>query len=345
MRFAIVSVFLACTGTAKREPKGLPYRYVPPAPPELPDGCTGGPDNELISGPEVGSDPPIIVLDDDFLPCFGQDPPRPRVAIWKDGTIVFARAGVHAGEPIQELVQGTIPSSRVNNLLEDVAKAIEHSPRRFDAGGAFPGGQTSLIVSDHGRWRAAIVNGAFSDDFIRVVTHPVVQPAPPPARPPPPTTGSDGYGTSFDVSFAPPVPPPTQFAQAYKELLDVRPADGSAITRDELSVTFFPLRVLGGEALAHKRLEIAWPVELPQPPADVDPCADDVECVHDIAPVHRELADKLRQEIHRSNLNVEFTAHGEHFLSRFDSHYHGERGIQQLERCAAHLGATHKHVR
>jgi len=304
MRFAIVSVLVACTGAAKREGKGLPYRYVPPAPPELPDGCTGGPNNQLTIGPELGSDPPVIVLDDDFLPCAGQDPPRPRVAIWRDGTIVFARAGVLAGERIQELVQGTIPPIEVNKLIEDVADAVEHSPRRFDTGEYSLGGQTSLVVWNHGHWRAAIVDGAFPDDFIRAGT------------------------------------PPTPFAQAYKELLDARPADGSAITRDELSVTFFPLRVLGGEAVAHKRLEIAWPGELPQPPADVDPCADDVECVRDIAPAHRGLADQLRQEIHRSSFDVEFTAHGQHFLSRFDSHYHGERGIQQLERCAAHLGAS-----
>jgi hypothetical protein len=347
MRFAVavISMVWACTGVTKRERNGLPYRYVPPRPPGLPAECSPGSDNEVTTGAELGSDPPIIVLDD-FLPCFGQDPPRPRVAIWSDGTIMFARAGVRAGESVQELVQGTIPSNDVNKLIADIANAVERSPRRFDTRdpnvGGLGGGQTSLIVWDHGHWRAAIVNGAFPREFLRATTQPVGQPEPPQAAPPPatPTTGSDevGIGISFSESFAPPIPPPTRFARAYKELLDARPADGAPITRDNLSVTFFPLRVAGDEALAHERRELPWPAELPQPPVDVEPCADDAECVRDIAPAQRELADQLRQEIHRSKLDVELTAHGKHFLARFDSHYHGERGILQLERCAAQLG-------
>jgi hypothetical protein len=334
---AILSVSWACTGATKREHDSLPYRYVPPSPPELPAGCIGGSNNELSIGRELGSDPPVIVLDDDFLPCFGREPLRPRVAIWSDGTIVFARESVSAGKPIQELVQGTIPLNEVAKLVDDVADAVEHSPRNFDTnapgGYEIDRGQTSLVVWNHDHWRAAIVTGASPDDFIRALTSSPPSPSPPP----PPMPGSDELGTALVDLSAPSIPPPLRFAQAYKELLDARPAGGAAITRDELSVTFFPLRILGSEALAHERREIAWPAKLPQPPVDVDPCADDEECVRDIAPAHRELAENVRREIRESSFKFELSAHGRHFVARFDSHYHGERDILQLERCAAHL--------
>lgn len=333
MRFAIaiVSVAWACTAAQARDHGSLPYRALVPMPPKVPAGCTGGSDNEIAIGSALGSDLPVIVLDDDFVGCFN-DPPRPRVAIWSDGTIVFARTGVRFGVESEELVQGAISPSEVDKLVADVADAVEHSPRRFDTHDptGLGGGDTSLVVWSHGHWHAAVVSGELKEDFIGAGTQRVAQPAPP--APP----GSDEYGVSLDGSF---VRPPLPFARAYKELLDVRPADGAPITRDDLSVTFFPLRVAGSEALARKRAKIAWPATLPQPPADVEPCTDDRECVRDIPSAQREPADELLREIYRASFAVDLTARGQHFLARFDSHYHGERDILRLERCAEHLGA------
>jgi hypothetical protein len=335
--FVVVAMLSACTGASEHAHQGLPYLYVPPDPPRLPVGCTGGSDNELAIGSSVDADLPVIVLDDDFLPCFGMYPPRPRVAIWSDGTIVFARDGVDAGDARQELVQGSIPATAVDELVTEVADAVEHSPRAFDSKGI--GGETSLLVRVHGQWRAATVTGAFPSAFIGEST-------PPPPPPPPPSLGSDARGRSFEQALAAAarpqsIAPPPAFARAYQALLAARPADGGPITRDDLSVAFFPLRVLGGEARTRELVKTAWPIELPQPPVDVAPCADDVECVRDVAPAHRESADKLRRDLQRSDFKLVFEARGQRFLSRFDSHYHGERTIQQLEVCAAHLGADH----
>jgi len=273
-------------------------------------------------------DVPVVVLDEDIISCFGSAKPRPTVAIWEDGRIVFIRK---AGAGFEK-VQGVIPRAEVRSLVHDVAAKLTSSDRRHDtntSGHILSGTQiTTIIVRDGDRWRASTIDGASEDDFRDAVAG-VSQP------PPNPTSTVD-----FDVGLPTNDPPPRTFAELYVRLLESRPANAKSFVPYAYDIDLLEIdhRGLGsGRWDDEQRRSVAWPSDLPTPPDDVVPgrCENSLDaerqpCEYALDPSYNATVERHQRE-GTNRVRVK----GALYYLRATELYAGERTIRALMECNA----------
>ena len=202
------------------------------------------------------------------------------------------------------------------------------------------GGQlTTIVVRDGSRWRSASVYDVYRDGFLGAEP----KPDPPEREGPPPMLSN---GTTVSVP-APPSgfdlgdfrsPPPPRFAVAYRKLFESLPREGKPFSPYQYdAVLFAPDR-------ATRLLPdaVAWPRDLPAPPADLRPSACDLfttdGCRYAFGLEFRDAVEKLRaatRPIDHEYRVVE--ANGSKFIARFDALYEGERDVGAVARCARSL--------
>jgi hypothetical protein len=149
---------LAC-GPPVRHPRITQELHPHPSEADLFRSCVALGGTEVkIAEDDPGA--PTIVLQEVRL--HGRSLPAPTVAIWADGRIVFARSpSGESGAP--ELRQGTISTTRVDELVRELDVALRSVPRSSSVHRDYvSGGQiTTLAVRTGDHWLVASVYGAF----------------------------------------------------------------------------------------------------------------------------------------------------------------------------------------
>jgi len=296
--------------------------------------CSGGSGNEVRLANGVDGDAPALVLEENNY--HGVQPAQPTLAIWSDGRVLFGHSLPNDGpRPKFELLQGRIPTSTVNRLIEDVAKELVTAPRHTDAHGAYvvSGGQSTTITVHAGdRWISASVYDAYEEDFLAAAAGPRVEKK---SEQRSPATSESEIDTSAFLPSSKPVPPPA-FSRAYKRILEARPDRGVPYVPYDFGLTFF-----GPDRQTMRQPQMAWPHDLPPVPLNIDPDACSPYrtdgCSYILDEKYRSAALRLRVSLRANKVWPYFELNGKRFSVRVDDFYRGERSIKAISTCSHDL--------